>query len=681
MDMNSWQGRAWPVAIGSLVGLVTLLSPSPAGADNPIIQTKFTADPAPMVYGDTVYLYTSHDEDNATGFTMYNWLLYTSTDMVNWTDRGIIGGVKDPNKTFKWSDGVNAWAPQVIPRNGKFYLYAPFPKGGHMVIGVAVADQPTGPFVDALNGPLINNPSSSTDIDPTVFIDSDGQGYLYWGHQPSVSYVKLNQDMISYSGGIMPVTRPQTFEEGPWFYRRNDSYYLAFASTCCPEGIGYAMSSSPTGPWTYKGSVMDPTSASSGNHPGIIDYKGNSYVFGFDYFLNNNLTNGAHQERRSINVAQFTYNPDGSIPKVPWWTLAGVSQLGRLNPYVRTEAETIAFESGPGTVSCTSSADYDNCWKTGVKTEVCGDAGGGMDVTSIQNGSYIKVQGVDFGAGASSLDVRIAGAGSGGTIDVRLSSPTGKVVGTCMAAGTGGDQMWTTSTCAIDGATGVQDLFFVFRGGAGNLFNFNWWQFHGPGADAGMTGDDGGSSSTGGAGGRGGAGGLAGASGGSVGHGGGTAGARGGGAAGGESPGTGSGGSRPAGTGGAGLSGSGGSPSSTGGSGSSSTGGPANGGPGTGGAASGGVTGTGGASPSTHSGGTIGATGGASGSSGCACALGRSTAGGDGLFGFLLFLGVGAGLRRRRPTTRSRPCTWRTLDPGTTGPRQPASAPVSASKA
>src|SRR6185295_16304565 len=94
-------------------------------ADNPIIQTKFTADPAPLVYNDTLYLYTSHDDDNATGFTMYNWLLYSTTDMVNWTDHGIVAGVADPSKTFKWADGNNAWAPQVVPRNGKFYLYVP----------------------------------------------------------------------------------------------------------------------------------------------------------------------------------------------------------------------------------------------------------------------------------------------------------------------------------------------------------------------------------------------------------------------------------------------------------------------------------------------------------------------------------------------------------------------------
>lgn len=447
----------------------------PAGlADNPIIQTKFTADPAPVVFDGGVYLYTTHDEDNATGFTMYDWMLYTSTDMVNWTDHGVIAGVRAPTKTFAWGDGYNAWAPQAIARNGKYYLYCPLVKNGHMDIGVAVADSPEGPFRDAIGSPLIHTPSTH-DIDPTVMIDDDGQAYLYWGHQ-ELSYVKLNQDMVSYSGSVVSLPRPSLFEEGPWFYRRGGHYYLAFASLCCPEGIGYAMSDKPTGPWTTKGYIMKPNSVSSGNHPGIIEYQGVSYVFGFDYTLNFAETS-THRERRSINLARMTYNADGTIAEVPWWSKEGVPQVGTLNPYVRTEAETIA-------------------WSKGLKTERCDS--GGMDVTSIQSGDFIKVKGVDFGAGATSFDARVASAGSGGTIELRLDSQTGTPVGTCAVTGTGGAQRWATTSCAVSGASGVHDLFLVFTGGTGSggtasLFNFDWWIFHSPTppADAGVAVDGG----------------------------------------------------------------------------------------------------------------------------------------------------------------------------------------------
>ena len=586
---------AYLVASVFALGLTMFSAVPESLADNPIIQTKFTADPAPLVHDGKVYLYTSHDEDSATGFTMYNWLLYSSTDMVNWTDHGIIGGVADPYKTFKWADGNNAWAPQVIERNGKFYLYCPFPKGGHMVIGVAVASDPAGPFVDAIGAPLINRASTSTDIDPTVFLDTDGQAYLYWGHQPKLSYVKLNSDMISYSGGLVDVTMPQTFEEGPWFYHRNDDYYLAFASTCCPEGIGYAMSTSPTGPWTYRGSIMDPTSVSSGNHPGIVDFMGTSYVFGFNYALNAALTT-THRERRSVCVEKLAYNPDGTIPKLPFWSTTGAPQIGHLNPYIRTEAETIA-------------------WSQGLKTEVSSE--GGMDVTAIESGDFIKVKGVDFGTGATSFAARVASSASGGTIEVRLESQTGTRVATCTVTGTGGAQTWTTKNCPVSGLSGVHDLYFVFVGGTGSLFNFDWWQFTPEDAAAGGSGGGAGSNA-GGAGGNGGA-----------------ASGTGGAASGNAGLGSGAGGSSIG----------GGSVSATAGAATSGSG-AANGGAGSGGgAASAGLSSGSGAT--SNAGGAVGSSIAGGQSSGCACDVGRSSGSVGGLLTALACLATCTRRRRR----------------------------------
>ena len=152
---------------------------------------------------------------------MKNWLLYTSTDMVNWTDHGIVASLKD----FNWTDPENgAWAPQVIERNGKFYMYCPMP--GQRGIGVLVADSPYGPFKDPIGKPLVKN--SSDDIDPTVFIDDDGQAYLYWGN-PNLWYVKLNEDMISVNGEVTKDASiakvkgspdPFHYQEGPWVWKK-----------------------------------------------------------------------------------------------------------------------------------------------------------------------------------------------------------------------------------------------------------------------------------------------------------------------------------------------------------------------------------------------------------------------------------------------------------------------------
>ena len=421
-------------------------------ADNPIIQTKFTADPAPMVYKDTVYLYTSHDEDDATRFHMLNWMLYTSTDMVNWTDRGIIASLK----TFSWAADNNAWAPQCIFRNGKFYLYCPVAqKTGPMAIGVAVSDSPYGPFTDPLGKPLIAN--SGEDIDPTVFVDDDIQAYLYWGN-PNCYYVKLNEDMISYSDSAVKISsRPPNYQEGPWLWKRNGLYYLGYASTCCPEGIGYAMSNSPTGPWTYKGMIMDPDGRSSGNHPGIIDYKGNSYIFGFNYAINFLLTS-THRERRSVCVEKMNYNPDGTIQKLPWWSASGAPQIDNLNPYIRNEAETIA-------------------WESGVETEKSNDRG--VYVTDIHNGDYIKVVGIDFGTtGAGVFYASIASAANGGEIELHIDSLNGPVIGLISVSYTGGWDNWKLEASSVNQSTGIHDLFLVFKGKSGNkLFNFDFWKF------------------------------------------------------------------------------------------------------------------------------------------------------------------------------------------------------------
>lgn len=436
-----------------------------ANSQNPIIQTKFTADPAPMVYKDTVFLYTSHDEDNAPPgqgrFLMRDWLCYTSTDMVNWTDHGPVASLRN----FKWADKAitgwggfdnGAWAPQTIERNGKFYLYCPVQGRG---IGVLVADNPRGPFVDPLGRPLISDKYDS--IDPTVFIDDDGQAYLYWGN-PNLWYVKLNEDMISLSGSIIKDSSfakvkdqkdPFHYQEGPWAYKRNGKYYMAYASTCCPEGMGYAMSNSPVGPWEFKGYIMKPNAKSTGNHPGIIDYKGKSYVFGFNFRLNFMLTE-KHHERRSVCVEEFSYNPDGTIPELPWWREEGIRQIGTLDPYKLTEAETIA-------------------WSAGLKTTK-DSATGNVYVTDINNGDYLIIKGADLKKGPASFKARVAPK-AGGTIEIRLDSLQGQLLGNCRID-KGRVPQWINVKSKLDRQKGVHDIVLVFKGAAGELFDFDWWQ-------------------------------------------------------------------------------------------------------------------------------------------------------------------------------------------------------------
>jgi arabinoxylan arabinofuranohydrolase len=606
--------------------------PSVALADNPIVQTSYTADPAPMVYDGRLYVYTTHDEDVTVNnfFTMNDWRIYSTADMVNWTDHGSPLSYK----SFSWGTG-DAWAGQCIPRNGKFYFYVPMNNSTGTKIGVAVGDSPIGPFKDALGKALL---SGSGYIDPTVFIDDDGQAYLYWGN-PDLYYAKLNTDMISVSGSATKVNlttagfgvrsktdRATAYEEGPWFYKRNSLYYIVYPADSTPEKISYTTSSGPTGPWTFGGDIMDKesgTGSSFTNHPGIAEFKGKSY-----FFYHNGALPGGGGYKRSVCVEEFTYGANGSIPTIKM-TTTGPAPVANLNPFERTEAETIAFSAG-------------------LKTETCSDAGGGMNVTSISNGDYIKVRSVDFGTGATSFEARVAAAAAGGSMELHLDSASGTSVGTCAIAATGGSTTWATQTCAVSGATGLHDLFMKFTGsGSGDLFKFNWWRFiskdplpDGGASDAGArdtasgdsaSGTDGIIAGSGGAAGTGGGGGGAGTSAATGGAAGGTVAAGSGGAKNGGASGTG-GVKASGGTSGSSVAGGAGGAGGVGGTTSSS-----------GGAGSGGSrTGSGGASSTGGSSATSSTT--SSDPGGCSC---QSSPGhGNGFLAFGL-LGLAALVRRR----------------------------------
>ncbi len=587
--------------------------PSSARADNPIVQTSYTADPAPMVYEGRLYLYTSHDEDVTVGnfYTMNDWRLYSTTDMVNWRDHGTPATLK----TFSWQTD-SAWAPQGVARNGKFYLYVPINNNSGAKIGVGVSNTAAGPFMDPLGKALAA--SGSGNIDPTVFVDDDGQAYMYWGNG-TLRYVKLNSDMTSTSGSITNVSL-SGFTEGPWFYKRGSLYYMVYAATSGTEKISYATSNSPTGPWTVRGDVMGSGSTFT-NHPGVVDYKGHSY-----FFYHNSALPGGGDFKRSVCVEEFTYGTDGSIPKLTMST-KGPSGVATLDPFTQVEAETIAFSSG-------------------LKTEVCTDTGAGMNVTSISNGDYIKVKDVDFLDGVTSFEARVSSAASNAKIELHLDSQTGTLLGTCDVSGA---SSWTTKTCAVSGGSGKHDLFLKFVGGSGDLFKFNWWRFTGPtmpdgGVDGGGGGGAGGTSGpgTGGVGGSGGSQGRGGSGGG-----GGTTSGRGGSAVAGTGGTTaGSGGSAGAGgtTAGSGGAVTGGSGGTTGTAGSGRGGGAVS----SGGAGSGGSAVAGGPAGSTQPAGGSGGNGPAGDDpGGCACRAG-SGAGNSGLASALCLVAAALVRRRRR---------------------------------
>ena len=438
----------------------------------PLFQTKYTADPSPLVVGDTLFLYTSHDaspedipdenEQGSAGFFMYDWLLWSTTDMVNWTEHGIVASLKD----FPWRSRDNgAWAIQTVERNGKYYLYAPLHGHG---IGVLESDSPYGPFKDPLDKPLVWDQSNWFDIDPTVFTDDDGQAYMYWGN-PHTFWAKLGEDMTSLTSDVTKLPHIPNYQEGPWFYKRNGHYYLGFASTCCPEALGYAMSNSPTGPWEWKGYIMKPTPRDRGNHPGICDYKGHSYVFGQNYDLMH-LDTFVHHERRSVSATEITYNADGTIQEVPYWLdQQPMKQLHWLNPFQRVEAETMAW--GYGLKSAKMGIP-----NTGVVADMPASTGRrNMYIYDLNDGEYIRLRGVDFGGGANQFSIMAAATGTA-TITLRLDGQHGPVIGTVTIGKTGSVEKYKEFKGKVKDAAGVHDLYLCFDKTQGDV-RLDYWKF------------------------------------------------------------------------------------------------------------------------------------------------------------------------------------------------------------
>lgn len=329
---------------------------------NPLVGNSTTGDyiyggdPSVLVDGDTVYLYTGHDlsSDDEVARAIYRipeYLCYSTTDMVNWKEEGVVMSADTEN--VSWArDSTTAWASQVAKHydkeegKDKYYLYFcswDRTSYGKQSIGVAVADSPTGPFVD-IGHPLVQGtqtePESNAwnDIDPTVWIETDENGeehrYLAWGN--SKYYIcELNEDMISVkdlngdgeitcgtSSDAADILNNQnglnSFTEAPWLYRRQDEngnyygdYYLFYAYNW-RERMAYATTDDLiNGTWKFGNILMMPTATSNTNHMAVFDFKGKTY-----FVYHNGSLPGGNGYRRSACITELHFNENGGIEPI-----------------------------------------------------------------------------------------------------------------------------------------------------------------------------------------------------------------------------------------------------------------------------------------------------------------------------------------------------------------------------
>ncbi|MBN2035199.1 MAG: family 43 glycosylhydrolase [Chitinispirillaceae bacterium] len=311
-------------------------------AANPIATNMYTADAATLVYRDTLYVFTGHDcaTVNQWPFVMPDWLLFSTTDMVNWTQHGAILHDHD----FTWIPENYCWASQCIERNGKYYWYVC--NWGN--IGIAVGNSIFGPYTDPLGVPLItpSTPGAApNNIDPTIFIDDDGTPYLYWGGNGNMRAAKVKKNMIELDGSIRTITGCTGYEEAPWLHKRNGVYYLAYSTSTTATGpLRYATASNPFGPWTVRGDFFPAAYNSWTNHDAIAHYKGKSYLV----YHNGMLPRGGGY-KRSVCVDSLVYNTDGTIRMVVA-TTAGVRAAPPAENLAFRAAGTASFCSADETV-------------------------------------------------------------------------------------------------------------------------------------------------------------------------------------------------------------------------------------------------------------------------------------------------------------------------------------------
>lgn len=306
----------------------------PAAAQNPIVLPGlYLADPSPHVWNDTLFVYGSKDE-SPSYYCSQSYDVYWTTDLIHWYRKENIFSIRNIPEL----KNIMLYAPDCVYRNGKYYLYFGLSNGR---VGVAVSDSPAGPFQFS----NLLNLYGYDQIDPSVFVDDDGSYYLIWG-QFNAKIAKLEKNMIEIDSSTIHEgfvnERDHFFHEGAHLIKYNGLYYFIYADiqrANTPSCLGYSVSKSVFGPYTYKGVIIDNDHCDPGNwnnHGNIVQFKGDWYIF------YHRSTDSSFSLRKTC-IERIHFNLDGSIPEVQM-TSNGV--LPFLNPFLNIFPESICMIFG-----------------------------------------------------------------------------------------------------------------------------------------------------------------------------------------------------------------------------------------------------------------------------------------------------------------------------------------------
>lgn len=407
---------------------------------NPFIKDQFTADPTARVFEGKIYVYASHDipspiESLKEWFCMADYHVFSSEDLIDWTDHGVI--LSQENTPWVKPDSYSMWAPDCVSRDGKYYFYYPAiqkdtTNNKRFSIGVAVSDRPDSGFV-----PKSTSIDGISGIDPCVFIDKDNQAYIYWSGA-GMFVAKLKDNMTELASEPMRISGlPDGFKEGPFLFERNGIYYYTFPWVQDKtETLAYAIGTSPTGPFEFKGLIMEQwTSECWTNHHSIVEYKDQWYLF-----YHHNDYSPDFDKNRSARIDSLFFNADGTIQQVePTFRGVGITQSSSNIPIDRyTEISKYGVS-----IKFLDDNDKFEGWKTIFESP----------------GSWLQYNSVDFkDKPCETLKIRTLSSNRG-ILEVRADGLNGTVISKIEIPKT---DTWTVvSSPILKNIKGIQNIFIT----------------------------------------------------------------------------------------------------------------------------------------------------------------------------------------------------------------------------
>jgi len=423
-----------------------------ARSQNPIIRDQFSADPTARVFNGKIYLFPSHDIPAPDSFPRKDWFcmadyhVFSSSDLTNWIDHGVIVSQEKVNWVNPAS--FSMWAPDCVERNGKYYFY--FPAGAKTSrgfgLGVAIADKPEGPYI-----PQPEPIGKARGIDPCVLIDKDGQAYIYYS-MGRIFAAKLKDNMVELASepqviGDLPV---KGLVEGPFFFERNGKYYMTYPHVeNVTERLEYAIGDNPLGPFKVTGVIMDETPGTWTNHHSLVQFNGQWYLF-----YHNSAYSPKFDKNRSVCIDSLFFNEDGTIRKV----IPTKRGVGITSAQSKIEIDRYsAISPEDASVSYIDTLNTFKGWKTVLGSQK----------------AWISYNAVEFGKKKSKKVLVNAVSAAGGVLEIRLNDTKGPVIARVnIPAG----NEWNTVSAAVKlKKPGTRNLYIMLV--SNNPVEIDWISF------------------------------------------------------------------------------------------------------------------------------------------------------------------------------------------------------------